>query len=103
MRPGAAYPFVSHLRCATPDTSKEGETMTHHHRQIARTRLLLVFCLPWLVACAQVQPWERGNLAKPQMAIDPQPMQSTLSSHVHNSREGTVSGGAGEGGGCGCY
>lgn len=56
-----------------------------------------------LSGCAQVEPWERGNLAKPQMALDPHPMQSSLSTHVYNSREAASGGSSAEGGGCGCY
>ena len=55
-----------------------------------------------LVGCAPVQPWERGNLAKPQMALDPYPLQSALWAHNYGSRE-AADGNAGQGGGCGCY
>jgi hypothetical protein len=54
-------------------------------------------------ACAPVQPWERGNLAKPQMAIDPNPLQSGLRMHNYSSREAAAAGNAAQGGGCGCY
>jgi hypothetical protein len=56
-----------------------------------------------LVGCSPIQPWERGNLAKPQMALDPQPLQSALHAHIYNSREGTAGSNAALGGGCGCY
>ncbi len=64
------------------------------------TLLALGLCL---VGCAEVQPWERGNLAKPQMALDPNPLQSAVRSHNYASREaaGAASNGA-AGGGCGC-
>jgi hypothetical protein len=57
-----------------------------------------------LQGCAQVAPWQRGNLAKPQMALDPYPMLSELRGHNYGSRE-AATGGAGNsgGGGCGCY
>ncbi|WP_233144709.1 DUF4266 domain-containing protein [Methyloprofundus sedimenti] len=54
-------------------------------------------------ACSSVAPWERGNLAKPQMAIDPHPMQNSLRGHVYGSREAAGAISAGGGGGCGCY
>ncbi len=54
-------------------------------------------------ACAPVQPWERGNLAKPQMALDPYPLQSALRAHNYGSREAAAGGNAAQGGGCGCY
>jgi len=56
-----------------------------------------------LVGCANVQPWERGNLAKPQMALDPYPLQSALRAHNYGSREAAAGGSAAQGGGCGCY
>jgi hypothetical protein len=53
--------------------------------------------------CTPVAAWERGNLAKPQMALDPTPMQSSLRSHIYGSREAASGGDSGSGGGCGCY
>jgi len=56
-----------------------------------------------LSACSEVQPWERGNLAKDIMASDPYPLQSLVRQHNYSSREaaGAASSGA-SGGGCGC-
>lgn len=68
------------------------------------TCLVLFFiCMNSLAACAPVQPWERGNLAKPQMALDPYPLQSGLRAHNYGSREALTGANAGQGGGCGCY
>ena len=53
--------------------------------------------------CTSVAPWERGNLAKPEMALDPYPLQSTLRAHNYGSREAAAGGNASQGGGCGCY
>jgi hypothetical protein len=55
-----------------------------------------------LASCASVAPWERGRLAKPQMALDPDPPQRALRDHVHASREAAAVGEVGAGGGCGC-
>jgi hypothetical protein len=63
---------------------------------------LLLLCAV-LVGCASVEPWERGRLAKPHMALEPHPMLRALRSHVYASREAATAGSAGEGGGCGCY
>ena len=64
----------------------------------------LLFILELCVAgCAPVAPWERGNLAKPQMALDISPMMSSLRSHQYGSREASSGGGSATGGGCGCY
>lgn len=53
--------------------------------------------------CASVEPWERGNLAKPQMAPEPYPLQAELRGHSYGAREAAGGGNAGTGGGCGCY
>ena len=64
--------------------------------------LLLTILLLSATACS-VAPWERGNLAKPQMAVDPYPMQSSMRNHIYGSREAAGAISAGGGGGCGCY
>jgi Domain of unknown function (DUF4266) len=67
------------------------------------TALLLGLCLE-PAGCAPVAPWERGNLAKPHMALEPNPTLRALRGHTYMSREAAVSGSAaGGGGGCGCY
>jgi hypothetical protein len=64
------------------------------------TAMMLSACL---AGCTPVKPWQRGILAKPQMAVDPHPVQSALRSHGYLSREAASGGGAQSGGGCGCY
>ena len=65
--------------------------------------LILVSCV-MLFGCSPVKPWERGNLAQPHMALDPQPLQSLTRSHHYGSREaGAASNASSGGGGCGCY
>ncbi|GJL73128.1 MAG: hypothetical protein NMNS01_23270 [Nitrosomonas sp.] len=57
-----------------------------------------------LTGCANVAPWERGVLAKPEMALDPNPLQSYMRSHNFGSREAAANTNAtGGGGGCGCF
>jgi len=73
--------------------------MNKQKRKIALGVLLI---MAYLSACA-VQPWERGNLAKPHMSIDANEMQSSFRGHGYGSREAATSGNAGQGGGCGCY
>ena len=53
-------------------------------------------------ACAPVRPWEREVLARPEMAFDPDPMETKRSSHVYFSKEASLPGGGAGGGGCGC-
>jgi hypothetical protein len=64
--------------------------------------LLLAPVILCLQACEPVEPWERGNLAKPQMAMDPNPTNSAVRAHTFNAREAAQGGNAGVGGGCGC-
>jgi hypothetical protein len=73
--------------------------------KLAKQHGKLVFLITsiWLAGCATVQPWERGNLAKPQMALDPYPLQSSLRAHNYGSREAAAGSNAAQGGGCGCY
>ena len=67
-------------------------------------RLILVGMRIALAGCINVAPWERGNLAKPQMELDPHPLQSELQSHNYSSREAAPSHKSSSGGGgCGCY
>ncbi|MFM8443997.1 MAG: DUF4266 domain-containing protein [Methylococcus sp.] len=65
---------------------------------------LMLLSLPLLSACAPVQPWERGNLAKPHMALQPFPLQAAFREHIYGARESASGGSASSGGGgCGCY
>lgn len=55
-------------------------------------------------ACSTVapKPWERGRLARPEMAWDADPLLATYRDHAYVSKE-AASGRAGTGGGgCGC-
>ena len=61
---------------------------------------LLVLLL--LSACAPVQPWERGRLAQPRMALDEDPMLAAISAHIYDSKEASSGGSGPAGGGCGC-
>lgn len=65
--------------------------------------LILVAAGLALAACADVKPWERGHLAKPQMAMEPYPEQAALRQHTYGGREAASGSQAAGGGGCGCY
>lgn len=68
-------------------------------------RLMLAACLLVLAGCSalpSVQPWQKGNLAKRDMAFDTDVLDARFMDHTYFSKEG-ASGGAGVGGGgCGC-
>lgn len=49
-----------------------------------------------------VQPWEKGNLAKPEMTFTSNSLEAKFSAHVYDSREGASGGSSVGGGGCGC-
>lgn len=52
--------------------------------------------------CSDVQPWEKQYLAKPHMALDPDPHERKLRNHIYQSRESVFGGYGVGGGGCGC-
>jgi len=56
-----------------------------------------------LLSGCSVAPWERGTLAKPQMALDSHPNQTEFRGHAYGSREAATGSSVGAGGGCGCY
>lgn len=65
--------------------------------------LLALAPLVLLTGCASgVQPWQRGVLARPDMAMAPSPALAGLREHVHTSKEAAQGGYGGSGGGCGC-
>ncbi|HVK98340.1 MAG TPA: DUF4266 domain-containing protein [Dongiaceae bacterium] len=67
--------------------------------------LLLPFVLV-LAACTtteSVQPWERGQLARTDMAWNTDPLHNAMREHVYTSKEGASGGLSTGGGGCGCY
>lgn len=55
-----------------------------------------------MFSCSSVSPWERGILAKPEMAWEPDPLIGQLQDHVYFSKEGSSGGYGAGGGGCGC-
>ncbi len=75
--------------------------------RVPRRTLLLPLACTLLLAtgCASlgnVQPWEKGHLAKPSMSMGGDPLAERFSEHMYASKENS-SGGAGVGGGgCGC-
>ncbi len=52
--------------------------------------------------CATVQPWERGTLAKPSMAIEEPPHQTAQKLRTYGAKEAGASASGVGGGGCGC-
>ena len=58
-----------------------------------------------LCACSMlptVQPWEKGNLAKPAMTFSDDALDERFTQHIYNSKENASGGYGVGGGGCGC-
>ncbi len=56
----------------------------------------------FLSACAPVQPWERGRLAQPGMALEADALLAAMDEHVYTSKEAASGSIQPAGGGCGC-
>lgn len=67
-----------------------------------RTILLLSICSLLLASCADVRAWERGYLARQEMAWDSDTLESALNDHIFFSKEASSGGNSAAGGGCGC-
>ena len=63
---------------------------------------LLFLVLVVLGGCETVQPWERGTLARPEMQLDSDPLETTLMEQVYESKEAASGGNGAAGAGCGC-
>ena len=50
----------------------------------------------------EVKPWQKGTLAKKQMALEGNPIDNYVNEHIYFSKEATTGGTGVGGGGCGC-
>ena len=64
--------------------------------------LFLINVLIFLSACVAVKPWEREKLSDPIMEPQSQFAKQKLDEKFFSSREGSMGGSGGIGGGCGC-
>ncbi|OUS32522.1 hypothetical protein A9Q99_00155 [Gammaproteobacteria bacterium 45_16_T64] len=66
-------------------------------------RLIFVLLIIYgLSACTQVKAYQRGTLARPDMAWKPNPLDSALKDHMYFAKEASSGGTQAAGGGCGC-
>jgi len=73
------------------------------NRRFFLNNLLLLLALTTLSGCvSKIAPWERGNLAKPQMALEPNRLDAEIMNHTYSSKEAATGGYGIGGGGCGC-
>lgn len=57
-----------------------------------------------LSGCSAMEPkaWQRGDLAQPEMAWDPDPLDAAMRQHTYDSKEAASGSATVGGGGCGC-
>lgn len=51
---------------------------------------------------ANVKPWQKGNLARPDMALNANALDLSIDDHIYFSKESSSGGRGFAGGGCGC-
>lgn len=68
--------------------------------------LILALAVLFSLSACSIEPWvkpyERDRLADPIMSFDRDPVSSSYSHHVYESREGARGALGSAGGGCGC-
>ena len=70
--------------------------------RLLRNVLIVASMASALSACETVRPWERGTLARPEMQLDPNALQTGLYEQVYYSKEAARGGMNTAGAGCGC-
>jgi hypothetical protein len=70
-------------------------------KTVVRFAVVVVLGL-YTVGCANVRAYEREKLADPIMQRQNQFAKQTLEQKFFSTREGSIGGGGGIGGGCGC-
>ena len=64
---------------------------------------LFIFCVFLVLSgCQAVEPWQRGQLARPEMQLEPDRLQAKLDSQVYFSNEASSGSNDVAGAGCGC-
>ena len=77
--------------------------MNVHQLKLAIQLTLMLLTLG-LGACTitPVEPWQKGNLAKPEMTFEGDTLDKNFTKHTYFSKEGAFGGSGVGGGGCGC-
>ena len=68
----------------------------------AGAALVLLTLVSGCAAPALPQPWEKGNLAKPEMSMNGDALEERYTQHIYTSKENNSGGYGVGGGGCGC-
>ena len=90
---------LSNFRCETSVISKVFPTPS---TGLPSTVVLMIVTCLMMQGCADVPVYKRGNLAKPEMAWSPDPMEAALQKHIYFAKEASSGGAEAAGGGCGC-
>jgi hypothetical protein len=69
---------------------------------LVRLSCVLLIVLICAGCAAAPKAWERGRLARPEMAWEPDPLTASYRDNVHFSKEAASGGANAGGGGCGC-
>jgi len=64
--------------------------------------IVLAAALAACAGCAGVKPWQRSVLARDDMQIVSEPLDSAIDEHIYFSKEASSGGQGFGGGGCGC-
>ncbi len=64
--------------------------------------IALAAALAACAGCAGVKPWQRSVLARDDMQIVSEPLDSAIDEHIYFSKEASSGGQGFGGGGCGC-
>ncbi|GGP81310.1 hypothetical protein GCM10009410_12790 [Shewanella ulleungensis] len=77
--------------------------MTNVFKPIGKTVVALAIASS-IVGCSSlgVQPWEKDQFAREDMALNSEKLDLSLDDHIYFSKEGTSGGRSLAGGGCGC-
>ena len=76
--------------------------MTLLHRLAASLAAIAAAAALGGCAFAPPQPWEKGNLSKPEMTMGADPLDQRFVQHIYGSKENASGGYGVGGGGCGC-
>ena len=67
-------------------------------------KIMLLLLIATVQGCSSlgVKPWEKGTLAKDEMLITSEGLDSAFDDHIYFSKEASSGGQGSSGGGCGC-
>lgn len=68
------------------------------------TRFSILLLIISLQACSSlgVKPWQKGTLAKDEMLLTAESLDTSFDDHIYFSKEASSGGQGSSGGGCGC-